>query len=96
MCGGPLAPLLLKCMKAHAAAPVVQEAACGALSNLALNGENKGRIGKEGGVELIIEAPRGSVKAGGCPECSGGGFSLGHKENLYKSSFSLYKEASLE
>ena len=50
--------LILKCMKIHSDVPIVQETACGALSNLSLNGDNKIKIGKEGGISLIIEAMR--------------------------------------
>ena len=54
---------MVAAMAEHIRDERVQEQACGALRNLAVNADNKARIAKEGGIELVVAAMLALPKA---------------------------------
>merc|ERR1719488_45267 len=61
-------PLILQAMKDYATHAGVQENACRALTNLAVNADNKILIAKEGGVPLILQAMKDYTTHAGVQE----------------------------
>ncbi len=54
---------MVAAMAEHIRDERVQEQACGALRNLAVNADNKARIAREGGIELVVAVMSALPKA---------------------------------
>ena len=54
---------MVAAMAEHTRDERVQEQACGALRNLAVNADNKARIAREGGIELVVAVMSALPKA---------------------------------